>query len=80
MINGEIRWPLATSSYQQLTGIYKNGALIATASLYGGHASSLSVSDIVSLAASDVIKLYGYHTHTTSADIVQGSLTVHRIS
>lgn len=78
---GSIRWPLSTTSnYQQVTAIYVNGSLYSTGCLYGGHVGSVGVNDTLSASAGDTIKLYGYHTHTTSADIFRGSLMIHRIS
>ena len=76
----DARWPATSSNYSKAIAIYKSGSRISEKRLYGSAIRSLSLSDIVYLTAGQYVEVYIAHDHTTSVDIVGGTIHVTRIS
>lgn len=75
-----ITWGAASTDFNKGVAIYKNGAAISRTKRYGTSILSISVSDIIYLAAADYIEVYAWHNHTSAVDIAGGSLQIVRVS
>ncbi len=80
LVVGIIRFPSTATNYHRAVSIYKNGAGIAGCIRYGKAERTLVVTDILYLAATDYIELYGSQDSGVSIDIVGSTLTIQRMS
>jgi hypothetical protein len=87
LVIGVIRWATNLDGVDVMALIYKNGAVYSNVKIMFTNTTymSIMISDVVYLAATNYVELYGYQSSGADADVYGGGaddtyFTIHRLS